>query len=166
MWQGNFDIGTSIGVVSSQHIIQVINNLGAKANHEKKCGKSAGSTISAHSQAQVLPSQISQSGNASQISQSGNASQISQPGNATLPGSQKVPFSICGQVIDYVFDIAKLSQAPAPAGLRLALFQLDPPTQPPSHPQESSLNTTKTAFATLVTSSSTFEYGSLTWHIF
>ena len=53
-------------------------------------------------------------------------------------------------------------QALVPAGLRLALFPLNPPTHPISHHQESNLNTIKTAYVISVTPRTIMEYGSQT----
>ena len=54
--------------------------------------------------------------------------------------------------------VAKLSPAPAPAGLRLALFQFDPPTHTPHW--DSSLDPTRTAVTVLANCVSTAEYTS------
>ena len=60
--------------------------------------------------------------------------------------------------------IAKLSLAPASAGLRLALFPFDPATHPSTHPpthhRDSSLDPTKTAGTSLANGVSTAEYSS------
>ena len=67
-----------------------------------------------------------------------------------------------------IHNIAKLSPAPASAGLRFALFPFDPPTHPATrHPphRDSSLNSAKTAATATANCVNTIDYISTFPHL-